>query len=129
MENAEHNFSLVANWQIQCDFVKEMLEDSSFLEKLIILTQNLDKESIETIYRVLTRLKSAILQRQPITNLNAQEIDMLHRIQTEFYPNIFHIMPNLAYYDGYYLPVAQFSVSVFWYHLGLNQRGGGVFFI
>ena len=87
---------------MQVDFVKEMLQDSKFLEKLAILTQGLDKESITTIYRVLSRLRIAICNQQNITNLNADEIDMLNRIHTEFYPNIFEVLPGqLYYYDGY----------------------------
>ena len=126
MAQVGHHFALVANWQMQVDFVKEMLQDSKFLEKLAILTQGLDKESITIIYRVLSRLRIAICNQQNITNLNADEIDMLHRIHTEFYPNIFEVLPGqLYYYDGYYLPIQMFHESVFWYHLGLSVRGGG----
>ena len=104
-----------------------MLEDSKFLEKLVLLTQGLDKESITTIYRVISRLRIAVCNQQNITQLNADEIDMLHRIHTEFYPNIFEILPGqLYYYDGYYLPFQMFHESVFWYHLGLSVRGGAI---
>ncbi|MCI5969319.1 FkbM family methyltransferase [Helicobacter sp.] len=129
MAQIGHNFGLVANWIIQSDFVREMLEDSKYLEKLVILTQGLDKESITTIYRVLSRLKQAVCNGQNITQLNAEEITMLNRIHTEFYPNIFEIAPNaLYYYDGYYLPIPAFHESVFWYRLGLSERGGGAIF-
>lgn len=129
MQQIRHHFALVANWTMQVDFVKEMLEDPRYLEKLVILTQGLDKESITTIYKVLSRLRQAVCNGQNITQLNAEEIDMLNRIHTEFYPNIFEIAPNgLYYYDGYYLPIPAFHESVFWYHLGLSERGGGHIF-
>lgn len=129
MTRIEHNFGLVANWTIQSDFVREMLEDEKFVEKLVALTQGLDKESITTIYKVLSRLRYAVCNGQNVTQLNAEEIDMLNRIHTEFYPNIFEVIPNaLYYYDGYYLPAPVFHESVFWYHLGLSQRGGGAYF-
>ena len=97
MQQIRHHFALVANWTMQVDFVKEMLEDPRYLEKLVILTQGLDKESITTIYKVLSRLRQAVCNGQNITQLNAEEIDMLNRIHTEFYPNIFEIAPNGLY--------------------------------
>lgn len=120
-----HNFGMTANWPVQVEFVELMKNDEHFEERLRKLISGLDKDSVETVYRIISRLRASISnQTYLIKDLNKQEINVLNQHHSEFYPNIFEVIPGKKYYyNGYYLPANKFATHVFWDHLGLKRKG------
>ncbi|MDE6886648.1 MAG: FkbM family methyltransferase [Helicobacteraceae bacterium] len=100
---------------------KATVEDKEFLDKLKKLCRNLDKKSIECVYRIISRLRRSYIHKTDFCdNLNTEEILELERLKNEFYANIYEISDDIYFYDGYFLPINHFEVSVFWHKHHLN---------
>lgn len=72
------------------------------------LISGLDKDSVETVYRIISRLRASISnQTYLIKDLNKQEINVLNQHHSEFYPNIFEVIPgkNTIIMDIIYLQI------------------------
>ena len=120
-----HVFAMNAKLPLHDNFANFANTNELFEEKLQKLISGLDKDSIETVYRILSRLKIAVANENRIfRDLTKQEIDTLNEHYTRFYPNIFEVIPGKKYYyNGYYLPTNVFSTHVFWDHFGLKRKG------
>ena len=103
-----HNFGMTANWSVQVKFVELMKNDEHFEQRLRKLISGLDKDSVETVYRIISRLRASISnQTYLIKDLNKQEINVLNQHHSEFYPNIFEVIPgkNTIIMDIIYLQI------------------------
>lgn len=97
------------------------LKETSSTERIIHLTQGLDKESTDLIYRIISRTLEA--DAHPLKlyfALSKKEVEALDSLQNDFFPNIFHIAPNLYCWNGYFLP-KRHGIEVFWYRHGLDK--------
>ncbi|KAA6227978.1 FkbM family methyltransferase [Campylobacter sp. LR196d] len=86
---------------------------NTHLPKLI---KNLDKKSCEVVFSIINRLKFTYKNNKHIFPfLTSKEKACLKDIRENFQNKIFKINENLYFYDGFYLPVSAFEISVF-YH-------------
>ena len=89
-------------------------------EKITELTKGLDKDSIETIYRIVSRLQKSLLNgNKPVLQTKAEKAEA-EKIESEFEPNVHMITPNKFYYNGYFLPILHFEIGVFWHKHSMN---------
>lgn len=70
--------------------------------------------------QIALSLKAYKANNPTITELTADEIAELIKINAEFYPNILELGANLYAYNGYLLPKNDFEISVFWHKHNLN---------
>lgn len=90
------------------------------LEKTKILCKGLDKDSIETVYKIIHRTKESFYNpTYRYFRITQEEIQMLEKIK-DFKGSICEITPNVFYWNGYFLPINQFEVSVFFYKHGMH---------
>lgn len=117
-----------ANWQMY-------YEKSEFADKFMRLIRGLDKQSIETVTRIVNRQKKYLLSDGVEIDLyTAEEKREIEQIYDNFYALIVELSPDLYMYDGYFLTKNSFEASVFYYKHGvhklhdLERLKGGIFF-
>ena len=96
------------------------LEHQNILERIQRLTRGLDSESINCVYRIISRTLK--VERSPIkaiSLLTRQEIQALILLHQEFYPNISCISQNIFHYNGYLLP-KRHGAEIFWHRHGID---------
>lgn len=109
------------------DSISTLREDSS-IKKIINLTQGLDKKSASLVCRIIARtLEADAHPLKVFFTLSKEEIEALDSLQNDFVANIFHIAPNLYYWNGYFLP-CKHIVEVFWYRHGLDSLKNPAYF-
>ena len=114
-------FNLNTKHPMQEMLAKYLLNSPDAWEKIQTLTKGLDKTSTECVYRIISRVQSALLsQYGSIGELSASENKELERVVFRFIANIFMLSPSRYYYDGYFLPIKAFEPSVFWAKHGLG---------
>ncbi len=114
-------FNLNTKHPMQEMLAKYLLNSPYAWEKIQNLTKGLDKASTECVYRIISRVQSALLSQDgSIGELSVNENKELERVMFEFMANIFMITPSRYYYDGYFLPIKAFEPSVFWAKHGLG---------
>ncbi|WP_394953681.1 FkbM family methyltransferase [uncultured Helicobacter sp.] len=87
---------------MQAEFARDIATDPDLKAKVLTLCAGLDPKSIETITRILSRMRTAYTQGKPycdtLTNEETQEIA---RIREEFYPKVRKVAQGLYYTDGF----------------------------
>ena len=84
--------------------------------EIFALIKDLDSTSKALVLRQISlSLKAYKANNHAITELTADEIAELTKINAEFYPNILELGANLYAYNGYLLPKNHFEISVFWH--------------
>lgn len=98
------------------------MSDSEVFEKAQKLCENMDLESQNIVYQIISRTKAVALSpTQKIFHLTQHEKKSLEYLDSDFYPRICEITPEVFYYEGYFLPIRYFEVSVFYYKHGLDS--------
>lgn len=98
------------------------MSDSEIFEKAQRLCHNMDLQSKNIVYQIISRTKAAALSStQKIFHLTQREKDALKHIENDFFANICEITPEVFYYQGYFLPTKHFEISVFYYKHGLDS--------
>lgn len=98
----------------------QMSNDAIF-EKAQKLCENMDLQSKNIVYQIISRTKAAALSpTQQIFHLTQHEKNQLLNIENDFFANICEVAPEVFYYQGYFLPIRHFEVSVFYYKHGLD---------
>ena len=114
-------FNLNTKHPMQEMLAKYLLNSPDAWEKIQTLTKGLDKTSTECVYRIISRVQSALLSQDgSIGELSASENKELERVVFRFMANIFMLSPSRYYYGGYFLPIKAFEPSVFWAKHGLG---------
>lgn len=88
--------------------ISTLIKDLDITSKVLVLRQ------------IALSLKAYKANNPTITELTADEIAELGKINAEFYPNILELGANLYAYNGYLLPKNDFEISVFWHKHSLN---------
>ncbi len=103
------------------DIARALNEDREVVNKIKMLCEDLDCESIEQVNQIIARLKlSYYLKDKKWFNLINREREELEKIKQEFYPNIIQF-GSIWFYNGWFLPINAFEVSVFWHKHGLHK--------
>lgn len=117
-----------ANWQ-------RYYEKNDFADRFQRLVRGLDKQSIETVVRIVNRQKKYLLTDTVEMDLyTAKEKRELEQLYDNFYALIVELSSDLYMFDGYFLTQNKFEASVFYYKHGvhklhdLERLKGGVFF-
>ena len=98
------------------------MSDSEIFEKAQKLCENMDLQSQNIVYQIIFRTKLAALSpSKKIFRLTQHEKKSLEYLDSDFYPRICEITPEVFYYEGYFLPIRHFEVSVFYYKHGLDS--------
>ena len=98
------------------------LSDSEIFKKAQKLCENMDLQSKNIVYQIISRTKAAALSpTQKIFHLTQREKDALKYIENDFFANICELTPEVFYYQGYFLPTKHFEISVFCYKHGLDS--------
>ncbi|TXJ19828.1 FkbM family methyltransferase [Brachyspira aalborgi] len=106
-------------WDGATHFRKEIKNDANFYQKYLNLIKNLDKESVEIVIGILSK----------ITNYNNIEDDIyfshkeskrLNDLYEEFNNKIIKINEELFIYDKYILPKNQFEFEAFYGKYGMD---------
>lgn len=98
------------------------MSDSEIFEKAQKLCENMDLQSQNIVYQIIFRTKLAALSpSKKIFRLTQHEKKSLEYLDSDFYPHICEITPEVFYYEGYFLPIRHFEVSVFYYKHGLDS--------
>lgn len=110
-------------------------EREDFARRFQNLISGLDRESIETVIRIVNRQKLYLsTDVDEIDLFTMEEKKELALLQDNFYALIIELSPELYMYQNYYLTQKGFEVSVFYYKHGihklhdLKKLEGGVFF-
>lgn len=90
-------------------------------EKITKLIEGLDKDSVETVYRIVSRLQRSLLFEDKPALQTKDEKEECEKIISEFEPNIHMVNPQKFYYDGYFLPIGRFEISVFWHKFSMHM--------
>ncbi|WP_259443273.1 FkbM family methyltransferase [Campylobacter lari] len=114
LRNSEIAKISMSNW-MQKDFTF-FLKNNDFYEKLKRLCENLDSESIGTVFKIIARLKSERIY------FSEHELDIYDDIDNNFYPNIIEIN-NIYAYNGFYLPINHFEIGVFYHKHSMDLFG------
>lgn len=97
------------------------MSDSEIFEKAQRLCKNMDLQSQNIVYQIISRTKLAVLSpMQKIFHLTQHEKTALQYIENDFFANICELTPEIFYYQGYFLPAKHFEISVFCYKHGLD---------
>ena len=106
-------------WDGVTHFRKEIKNDANFYQKYLNLIKNLDKESVEIVIGILSK----------ITNYNNIEDDIyfshkeskrLNDLYEEFNNKIIKINEELFIYDKYILPENNFELEAFYGKYGMD---------
>ncbi|WP_243543139.1 FkbM family methyltransferase, partial [Helicobacter cinaedi] len=98
------------------------LSDSEIFEKAQKLCENMDLQSKNIVYQIISRTKAATLSpTQKVFHLTQHEKTALQHIENDFFANICELTPEVFYYQGYFLPTKHFEISVFYYKHGLDS--------
>lgn len=112
--------SLLHNYLLSQTFFD--LSDSELIEKTQKLCHNMNAQSQQTIYQIISRTKSAALSpTNRIFHLTKHEEEALQIIKQDFHAHICELAPEVFYYQGYFLPTKHFEPSVFYYKHGLDS--------
>lgn len=110
-------------------------EREDFSRRFQNLIRGLDRESIETVTRIVNRHKLYLASDAEEMDLyTTEEKKELARLLDHFYALIIELSPDLYMYRGYFLTQKVFEASVFYYKHGvhklhdLKKLEGGVFF-
>lgn len=97
------------------------MSDSEIFKKAQKLCENMDLQSQNVIYQIISRTRLAALSPMPKTfHLTQLEKTALQHIENDFFTNICELTPEVFYYQGYFLPIRRFEISVFYYKHGLD---------
>ncbi len=98
------------------------MSDSEIFDKAQKLCENMDLESQNIVYQIISRTKAVALSpTQKIFHLTQHEKTALQHIENDFFTNICELSPEIFYYQGYFLPIKHFEISVFCYKHGLDS--------
>ena len=103
-----------------CNIGKYLASNANIASKVALLCRGLSVENKIWLHHQIARCKFAFESGGDICDLNGEEIIDLHRICTEFYPNIIKISDDLYAYNGYLLPCKIAAAEVFWYKHNLD---------
>ena len=119
-----NEYSLDCSHYMLQNMAKDINEDREIISKLRSLCEGLDSKSIECVNRIVARLKiSYLCKDKKFYDLTKQELDELTKINQEFYSNIILFGGGggaVFFYNGYFLPINGFEVSVFWHKHSLE---------
>lgn len=103
------------------NIAKYLLKDRNKVDKEISkLIEGLDRDSVETVYRIVSRLQRALMtDNEPVLQTKVEK-EECEKITSEFEPNIYIINQKKYYYSGYFLPIFHFEISVFWHKHSMN---------
>lgn len=100
--------------KLQLGLAKAMSNEDYLSEKLPILIKNLDKNSVEAVLKIVNRLKDSYNNFLFISKeLFKEEKAELDAIRDNFQNRIFRVNSKKWFYNGYYLPISSFEISVF----------------
>lgn len=118
--NIKSKYTLDAS-RITAQNIAQALLSEDIEVKIKRLLGGLDENSTKCVNTILARLGgSIILKNKRITILSKAEEKTLERIEREFYPNILYLR-NSYCYNGFFLPIKHFEISVFWHKHGLDK--------
>lgn len=88
--------------------------NSNIAQEIKTLLQGLTKQEQNLLIRQMARSKQCYENNSwTFSDLDEKELAELHQIFTEFIPQNYKLNENLYYYDGYFLPIDYFEISVF----------------
>ena len=99
---------------------KYIVEEKDIFHKIKTLCKNLDEESIELVFKIISRAKQGYLNPNYQVKLTKEEYSKHEDISTKFYPQIVEIQKDIYSYKGYFLPIRHFDISVFYYEHSMD---------
>lgn len=100
---------------IMAQNIAQELQTDDIKQKLEKLLSGLDSQSVACVNRILARLNlTFFLKNKKIHTLTKEEKHTLKRIKSEFYSHIL-TLKDCYFYNGWFLPIKHFEVSVFWH--------------
>ena len=112
----------VGFYDVQTALAKDIVANEQVDAKILNLCKGLDTKSIDTITRIISRLRTTHLcRRESYDLLTEEEYQELDRIRREFYPQIQQLSPTLYVYRGLFLPTDFFEISVLWHEHSLDE--------
>lgn len=104
-----------ANWS-------DYYERDDFANRFQRLIHGLDKQSIETVTRIVNRQKRYLLTDDNEIDLyTTKEKKELELLYDDFYALIVELSPELYTYNGYFYTRKYFEASVFYYKHGIHK--------
>ncbi|WP_257927955.1 FkbM family methyltransferase [Campylobacter lari] len=94
--------------------------DPDIDKKIFNLCKNLDISSKQCVCKIINRLKNIDKNPNYQINYSDEEKNELNKITNSFFTNIFKVKNNIWCYNGYFLPIKQFEISVFWHKHGMH---------
>lgn len=94
--------------------------DSNIDKKIFNLCKNIDISSKQCVCKIINRLKNIDKNPNYQINYSDEEKNELNKITNSFFANIFKVKNNIWCYNGYFLPIKQFEISVFWHKHGMH---------
>ena len=108
-------FCLDGGGALQYSLSESFIDDDFLNEKISCLVDNLDDKSKETVYKIIDRLSATYYHKyhlcESLTNI---ERSVLEDINLNFQNRIYKV-GDFWYYDGFYLPISAFEISVFFH--------------
>ncbi|EAK2628533.1 FkbM family methyltransferase [Campylobacter coli] len=105
------------------EIAKMMTMDKELFLKIKEFDKNLNQESRILFYKIVSRLLMAYQNPNRFVFANNYEKNELKNIQNNFFPEIFKLEGDnkepIFCYKGYFLPIRQFEISVFFNRHGL----------
>lgn len=96
-------------------------QNANIEQEILALVKDLKPKNKAFVLCQIARCKECFEKNEGlIKNLTRKEIKGLQKLTTHFYPNIFKLSENLYSYNGYFLPINHFEVSVFYHKHSLN---------
>ncbi|WP_337199574.1 FkbM family methyltransferase [Campylobacter molothri] len=112
-ESQLSNLIINSSWWMQ-EHLSNYLRNNNFLDRLKSLCKKLDQDSINEIFKIISRLKNGTVK------YSEYELKIYKDIQNNFFPNIFSIEDKIFAYNGYYLPINHFEIGVFYHKHSMN---------
>ena len=106
-------------WDGAIHFRKEIKNDANFYQKYLNLIKNLDKESVEIVIGILSKITNYNNIEDAIY-FSHKESKILNDLYEEFNNKIIKINEELFIYDKYILPKNHFEIEVFYDKSGMN---------
>lgn len=101
--------------------IGEYINTSANIQKeMLELCRGLDENSIDTVCKIVKRLKTLAIKNDYVVDYSRKEIEIQEQIKESFFGEIFRVNKDSWCYRGYYLPIKKFEISVFWHKHGLN---------
>jgi len=103
-------------------FVRDMQNFDDLAEKYMSLIKGLDLESVETVERIINRVRRiSNLDRGDVDIYTCEEQQELRQMFDHFDKSIVELKSDLYCYKNFFMPIRYFNPSVLYYYHGMNE--------